>query len=67
MEQHGSETRALINAATRRCLARPPSEQELAYGVRFLELQNARAGGFNAALADYCLALMNSNEFVFVN
>lgn len=67
MEQHGSETRALITAATRRCLGRLPSEHELASGARFLELQNARAGGFNAALADYCLALMNSNEFVFVD
>lgn len=66
-KQHGSEVRALITAATRRCLARLPSEAELDAGAVFLEQQSKRAGGFNEALADYCLALMNSNEFVFVD
>lgn len=66
-KQHGSEARALITAATRRCLARLPSEAELDAGAVFLEQQTERAGGFNESLADYCLALMNSNEFVFVD
>lgn len=66
-EQHGTDVRSLVTAVTRRCLARLPSEEELAAGVLFLERQTTRAGGFSTALADYCLALMNSNEFVFVD
>jgi hypothetical protein len=66
-QKHGSDTRALISAATRRCLSRTASEAELTTGVTFIEKQTQLASSFQGALADYCLALLNSNEFLFVD
>ncbi|MDI1312026.1 DUF1549 and DUF1553 domain-containing protein [Prosthecobacter sp.] len=66
-EQHGSDATALITAATLRCLSRPPTAQEIAGGQKFLQKQTALTPGFREALADYCLALLNSNEFVYVD
>jgi hypothetical protein len=66
-EQHGSDAAALITAATQRCLSRQPTPQELEIGQKFLQKQTALTPGFREALADYCLALLNSNEFVYVD
>lgn len=65
--QHGSDAPALITAATLRCLSREPSKTELEAGQKFLQRQTALAPGFRDAFADYCLALLNSNEFVYVD
>ena len=66
-EQHGSDATALITAATLRCLSRQPTPQEIEIGQKFLQKQTALTPGFREALADYCLALLNSNEFVYVD
>ncbi|MCF7785532.1 MAG: DUF1549 and DUF1553 domain-containing protein [Prosthecobacter sp.] len=65
--QHGSDATALITAATLRCLSRQPTPQEIEIGQKFLQKQTALTPGFREALADYCLALLNSNEFVYVD
>jgi hypothetical protein len=64
---HGSEATALITEATLRFLSRQPTEQEKEAGKKFLQKQTAITPNFQAALADYCLALLNSNEFVYVD
>jgi hypothetical protein len=66
-EAHQSETARLVAAATQSCLSRPATAAEIDLGSAFLEKHTALAGSFRAALADYCLALLNSNEFVFVD
>ncbi|WP_395745152.1 DUF1549 and DUF1553 domain-containing protein [Prosthecobacter sp.] len=66
-EQHGSDAPALITAATLRCLSRHPTPQEIEAGQKFLQKQTALTPSFHEALADYCLALLNSNEFVYVD
>jgi len=66
-ESHGSGASALITTATWRCLSRAPTSDEISAGQAFLQKQTALAPTFAEALADYCLALLNSNEFVFVD
>jgi len=66
-EEHQSDTAKLIAAATQRCLSRSATAAEIKTGSAFLDQQTAIAGSFRGALADYCLALLNSNEFVFVD
>jgi hypothetical protein len=56
-----------MTAATRLCLSRIPTEIEITAGSTFMEQQTKLTGSLNAALADYCLALLNSNEFLFVD
>jgi hypothetical protein len=66
-EKHSSDTRAIISAATRLCLSRIATEKEITTGVTFIEQQTKLASSFQGALADYCHALLNSNEFLFVD
>jgi hypothetical protein len=66
-----------ITLAYRLALGRQPTPQEAALGQEFLGKQEALpapAGAATAsdppavrALADYCLALINLNEFVYVD
>jgi|UniRef100_UPI003783DE84 hypothetical protein len=64
---HGSDATALITDATQGCLARQPTKTEIEAGQKFLHKQTSLTPNFQAALADYCLALLNSNEFVYVD
>lgn len=66
-EKHGSDPATIITAATQRCLSREPTTTEIEAGLKFLEKQTSLASTFQGALADYCLALLNSNEFLFVD
>jgi hypothetical protein len=66
-EQRGSDSVALITAATLRCWSREPTKQEIEAGQKFLRQQTALTPEFRDAFADYCLALLNSNEFVYVD
>lgn len=66
-EAHQSETTKLISGAIQQCLSRRATAAEVETGSQFLDQQTGIAGSFRAALADYCLALLNSNEFVFVD
>ena len=65
--QQGSEASVLITSATLRCLSRNPTKQEIEAGQKFLQKQTTLTSSFNDAFADYCLALLNSNEFVYVD
>ena len=65
--KHGSEAEPILTEATRTCLSREPTPAELKTGLLFLEKQTALAGSFAEAVKDYCLALLNSNAFVFVD
>lgn len=64
---HGQDEVALIGDATLRCLSRQATKQEIEAGQKFLQGQVALAPNFQGALADYCLALLNSNEFLYVD
>lgn len=66
-DEFGSDAGAIIHAAILRCYARPPTQVETAIGQKFLQQQTALVPGFRDALTDYCLALMNSNEFIYVD
>lgn len=65
--EHGSDGAALITAATLRCLSREPTPEEISMGEKFLENQTRISADFGSALTDYCLALLNSNEFVYLD
>jgi hypothetical protein len=54
----GANRTCVINTAWRLALARPPRQEEMQLSTRFL-----RSGG---SLPDFCLALLNRNEFVYV-
>ncbi|MGV3719929.1 MAG: DUF1553 domain-containing protein [Actinomycetota bacterium] len=60
---------ARIALAYRLALSRKPTADELRVGREFLKSQTALLGGGaqDSALADYCLALMNLNEFVYLD
>ncbi len=65
--KHGSEADPILTEATRICLSRQATQNELNASRLFLEKQTALAGSFAEAVRDYCLALLNSNTFVFVD
>jgi len=67
MEQYGSDASALITDATLRCLARQPTKQELKTGQTFLQKHATLTSSFRDAFTDYCLALLNSNEFLYLD
>jgi Protein of unknown function (DUF1553)/Protein of unknown function (DUF1549) len=66
-----AETHGDPNAAVERAyiiaLARKPSSEERTAAQRFFAAQRAKAGGPSEALADFCHALLNLNEFVYVD
>jgi Protein of unknown function (DUF1549)/Protein of unknown function (DUF1553) len=63
----GSEPDAIITEATWRCLSRAPTVMELNLGRHFLESQTAETSTFSDAVADYCLALLNTNAFSYID
>jgi hypothetical protein len=46
---------------------RQPTSEERSAAKRFLEVQTKKAGGEAEAFADFCHALLNLNEFVYVD
>jgi hypothetical protein len=64
---HGSETEQIIREVTLLCLSRNATQAEIEAGKAFVEKQVSLAGSFDEALKDYCLAVLNSNAFVFVD
>lgn len=59
-----------VHQAYLRALARPPSRDELADGIAFVETQMRtyrEAQRREAALADFCQVLMCLNEFIYVD
>jgi hypothetical protein len=67
------DSSAAVERAYRLALARPPTERERQLAAEFLERQSARyretkasdPGGW--ALADFCQALLSTNEFAWVD
>ena len=57
----GTDPAAQADRAYRLVFARPPDTEERRLAREFL------AGGNAAALASYCRALLNANEFVYVD
>ena len=56
-----------VDRAYRLAFARPPTDAERSGAVAFLDQQASMAvGGLDAALVDFCQALLASNEFIFV-
>jgi hypothetical protein len=65
--RHGSEAALILADACWICLSRAPHADEVERGRVFLDSQAALAGNFASAVQDYCLALLNSNAFMFVD
>ena len=63
----GSQPEAVVNAAVLRCFARVPASDELALGKRFLERQTSLTSTLDEAITDYCLALFNTNAFLYID
>jgi hypothetical protein len=63
VEQAGEDRSRQLDAAFRLVLGRLPSESERQLGRRFFE---QGTGSFEAVLARFCQALMNVNEFLYV-
>jgi hypothetical protein len=65
----GAARAEVVRAGYWTALGRPPSEDELADTLRFLETQirsYSEADGLERAVADFCQTLMGLNEFVYV-
>jgi hypothetical protein len=76
-ERFAGDERGLIAHAYRAALGRPAATVEVEAGLRFLETQTAviRASAaergadscYAAAIADFCHALLNANEFLYAD
>lgn len=67
MAANGSSAPNIVAWLSTRCLSRSCTPQEVQLGRQFLESQTALTGTFQEALADYCLALLNANEFIYID
>jgi hypothetical protein len=69
--ESGSDDRALVTNAYRTVWGRPPAEEEIAAGVSFLQRQRTllqtRHEKADEAAVDFCHALLNANEFLYVD
>jgi hypothetical protein len=63
----GNDPDEAIEHAYLVALSRKPTSEERAAARRFLDTQAKKAGGPKEALADFCHALLNLNEFVYVD
>ncbi len=60
------DERGQVERAWKLVYQRPPSAQETAGALEFLQVQAAVAGDGETAFTDFCHMLINSNEFVYV-
>src|SRR5207244_822239 len=75
LRQHGDDLPALTTAAYRAAWCRSATEEEVRLGVDFIRKQAERLGTANgrgkdvlaAAIADFCHAVVNSNELLYVD
>jgi hypothetical protein len=58
---------AQVDRAYRLVYSRPATDEERRGALRFLDKQAKLAGGRDGALQDLCHALLNSNEFLYLN
>ena len=66
-KQFPSDDAALAARAYRLAWGRPATDDEVALAVKFLAAQAAALHGRDAAVADFCHALLNTNEFLYVD
>lgn len=62
-----SDHDAMVEAVSWRCLSRAASPAERALGREFLNRQTAMTETLEEAVADYCLAVINSSAFCYVD
>ncbi len=63
----GEDLDAQVTLAYRLALARMPATDERQAAREFIQKQTTLLGARPAALTDFCHALLNANEFVYVN
>ncbi len=64
----GDAVKAQIALALRLALCRTPSDKEIERGVKLIEmLQKKHGQSASAAMNNYCLMVLNLNEFVYVD
>lgn len=61
------EASTLVLNATWQCFARPPTQAEQLLGEKFLAEHAKYTRDRKESLTDYCLALINSNAFCFID
>ncbi|WP_051946445.1 DUF1549 and DUF1553 domain-containing protein [Verrucomicrobium sp. BvORR106] len=62
-----SDHDAIVEAVSWRCLSRAASPAERALGREFLNRQTAVTESLEEAVSDYCLAVINSSAFCYVD
>ncbi len=63
----GDDTAARVRLALNLATARPPTKREIESGVKLIDrLQHDGASG-DAALRDFCLMVLNLNEFIYLD
>lgn len=63
----GADPATAVERAFLIALSRQPTSDERTAAARFLSAQSKSAGGPKEALADFCHALLNLNEFVYID
>ena len=67
LAEAGADDRLLVDRAWRLALGGPPRQSEADAAVKFLREQTKLLGARPAAVADFCLALINLNAFVYLD
>jgi len=67
LSRYSSDERALVAQAYRTAWGRLATGDEIKLGLEFLQKQSTLAASRQAAVADFCHALLNSNEFLYVD
>ena len=70
LEESGSSTEQRIEAIYRSAFARPPTIEETASAIDFVQAQSLRHGGGSEnpqVWADLCHVLINVKEFIFID
>ncbi len=73
--EHDEDTTAIVSAAWQTAFTRPPSESEIEAAKNFLQSQTETLAAKQsdgpppqaAALVDFCHAILNANEFLYVD
>ncbi|HET6883621.1 MAG TPA: DUF1549 and DUF1553 domain-containing protein [Pirellulales bacterium] len=65
--QYLRDLRALVTAAYRQAFGRPAADDEITAAVAFIQARDLGSEDKSAAVTDFCHALLNANEFVYVD
>jgi hypothetical protein len=67
LARFAQDDRGLVAQAYRAAWGRPATEEEVRLGLKFLAAQAQRVPSREAAVTDFCQALMIANEFLYVD